>query len=184
MLWNSIPPSLCSGSSVAHFKKNLKTHLCHKTWQLFGWQILIINITNDLLLLLMLQIFNKLFLYMTVHFFICLIYELILTMLYSALEYCRFGTIEILHYYYYSTTLRNNVYSIHVKRYICIISEGQTLENNSNSVDFIQYTKVSYKVQNKPLDTMDTAYIISISFLSQHIFGLVVSYFCMKHLPN
>ncbi len=31
VLWNNIPPNLQASASVAQFKKNLKTHLCHKT---------------------------------------------------------------------------------------------------------------------------------------------------------
>ncbi len=32
VLWNCIPPSLRASASAAQFKKNLKTHLCHKIY--------------------------------------------------------------------------------------------------------------------------------------------------------
>ncbi len=96
VLWNSITPSLGASTSVAQFRKNHKTYLCHKMYDCSCWRILIFNITNDLLVL-------------QTNCFICLIYELILiclmsyiwtdfNFLYSALEYCRFGSLEILHY--------------------------------------------------------------------------------------
>ncbi len=42
---------------VAKFKKNLKTHLCNKTYDCSCWRILIFNITNDLFI----SATNKLF---------------------------------------------------------------------------------------------------------------------------
>ncbi len=69
MLWNSIPPSLRACSSVAQFKKNLKTHLCHRIYDYSCWRFLIFHITIDLLVL------QK-------NCFICLLYELILTCFY------------------------------------------------------------------------------------------------------
>ncbi len=97
VLWNSIAPSLRASASVAQIKKNLKTHLCHKIYDCTCLRILIFNITIDLLVL-------------QTNCFICLIYELILicfmshiwtdfNFLYSTLEYCGYGAIEILHYY-------------------------------------------------------------------------------------
>ncbi len=104
VLWNRIPPSLRASDSVAQFNTNLKTHLCHKIYHCSCWRILIFNITIDIILVLQ------------TNCFICLIYELILicfmpyiwtdfNFLYIVLEYCRFGAIEILHYYYYDLDL-------------------------------------------------------------------------------
>ncbi len=73
VLWNNIPPSLRASVSVAQFKKNLKTHLCHKIYDCSCWRILIFNITNDLLVL-------------QTNCFICRIYELILICFYVIYE--------------------------------------------------------------------------------------------------
>ncbi len=88
VLWNNIPPSLRASASVTEFKKNLKTHLCHKTYDCSCSRILIFKITNDLLvlqtncficLIYELILFFLCFIYELILIFLCLIYELILT---------------------------------------------------------------------------------------------------------